>query len=200
MTPQEQEIDRKLKNLGTLAKVGWLCWAIVVAMLFATTFCGCAGVPPGNPGFNSCDVVVAGDYKDRFAPSRLTQKDVERGVRVTLDAATLTTDYRLNDQTENCRMLVGYKVYTMPTLDFLLPQDGKTWVSGFTLCSSRLIVVGTPATGVDWRESSLVHEFFHALQGCVGLPPEDPGLPSKFHDNWIRDRIFDAIDWAERQP
>lgn len=162
-------------------------------------FLGCAGIPPGE-GFQSCDAIVAGDYEDRFAKSGLTRTDVNRGVRVALDAATFTTDIRLGDTLENCRKLYGYRVYTMPVQDFLAPWDKKTYIAGFTNCRLKLIVVGTPKSPFTWADSALVHEIFHAFQECEGTPPQDPNPPAEHHENWSRDGIFNAIDWARTQP
>ena len=146
---------------------------------------GCAGIPPGQEGFLSCDMLAAGDFEDRLAPSGLRQEDVNRAVRVALDAATFTTDLDLHDTTTNCRRLVGYRVYTMPTENFQHVQT-KTQVSGYTVCAWKHIVVGTPHTGTkpgEWRDSALVHEIFHAMQECTATPPEDEGVPAPFHDN-----------------
>lgn len=159
----------------------------------------CAAIPPGE-GFQSCDMVAAGDFKDRLATSGLHREDVNRAVRVALDAATLTTDPRLSDTTENCRMLMGFRIYTMPDEDFVYPYDGKTWVGGYTVCLFKYIVVGTPRAPRTWANSAAVHEIFHAMQGCEGLPPADTGVPSTGHENWFRDGIFNAIDWAKVQP
>lgn len=195
----ESKIDRNLRIMAIMAKVGWACWLIVVICLCNMAFCGCAGIPPGSPGFNSCDAVAAGTYEELGRASTLTQTDVERGVKVTLDAATLTTDVNLHDQTENCRRLIGYRIYTVPEENFIYPYDGKTLVSGFTVCRYKYIVVGTPKVG-GFRKSSLVHELFHALQACEAPPPNDNGTPSPGHENWVRDGIYNAIDWAEKQP
>jgi hypothetical protein len=168
---------------------------LTITLLFLS---GCASIPPGE-GFYSCDAIVAGDYDDRFAKSSLTREDLNRGVRVALDAATLTTDIELSDQVRNCRRLMGFRVYTKKEFDFLAPWDNKTSISGYASCQLNMIVVGTPTDG-NWRDSSLVHELFHAMQDCSPTPPEDVGLPSPGHDNWIRDGIFSAIEWSRRQP
>lgn len=170
----------------------WACLAVLWVLS------SCAAIPPGE-GFQSCDMVAAGDYDDRLAPSGLTREVVNRGVRAALDAATFTTDPRLSDTVENCRKMMGWRAYSKAKQDFLAPWDNKTMISGFSACTGKYMVVGTPTEG-DWRDSSLVHELFHVMQECEGTPPEDKGSPSPHHQNWIRDGIFNAIDAQRNTP
>jgi hypothetical protein len=157
-------------------------------------FGSCASVPPGE-GFHSCDATAAGDFDSRIATSGLTRDDVNRGVRAALNAATFTTDPNLNDQTENCRALMGYRIYTRPSA---YTQDGQL-VAGHTQCFGKYIVVATPEMGGSWRESALVHELMHAMQHCTATPPMDPGM-TYGHDNWIRHGIYPAVDAARTEP
>lgn len=157
---------------------------------------GCAGTVPPE-GFYSCDVVPAGDYDSRFAPSGLRQEHVNRAVKAALDGATFATDIRLHDQTENCRKLQGYRVYTKATFAYDLTGQ---MANGHSVCLLKYIVVGTPEP-LDWRASALVHELFHAMQECVGTPPADPGFEQyPGHENWVRDGILRAIDYEATQP
>ena len=170
------------------------------------TFAGCAAIRPD--GQANCLVAAAGDFDNRFDPPTLFQPTLDHLVDRALDAASLTTDFRLNDQLENCRKLVGFRVYTKPTWNFMVNlKDSKdgitkvTSVSGYTECWGKYIVVGTPlrAGRTWWSESSVVHELFHAMQHCESPPPTDPGYDDD-HSNWYRDGIFSAIDYERSQP
>lgn len=148
---------------------------------------GCAGTLPPPDG--SCGVWSGGQYTNRLGANELPQPVLEKAVRLALDGASLTTDFRLMDQTENCRMLNGYTVYTRPG-----PwQDGKYNVLGTTTCWAKVIQVAVPASG-NWAHSALIHELFHAMQDCKATPPLDPGA-TEFHENWVRDGIYTAIDF-----
>lgn len=170
--------------------------ALLGACLLALSPC-CVPLPPGE-GFQSCDMRVAGDIDSRFAQSGLSREDLNAAVTRALNAATFTTDIRLGDTTENCRMLMGYRVYTKSTPNWIRPSD-KLRVGGETSCSQRMITVGTPMIG-DWKHSSLVHEIFHAFQGCYGTLPADQTNDQPGHENWYRDGIYRAIDASMETP
>lgn len=76
--------------------------------------------------------------------------------------------------------------------------DARSWwsfdkmVSGITYCENGSIVIGNQAPG----DSALVHELAHALQNCEPLPPQN--AKEGYHANWKRDRIFEAIEAAQR--
>jgi hypothetical protein len=154
----------------------------------------CSGVQPTID--RACNVRAAGDWDDRFAPSNLTQSDVAAAVGRAIDAATLTTDIKLADQTENCRNLGGLNVYTKRQAVFDL------WgvkVAGFTNCGLGIIVVSTPETGDFIHHGALIHELMHALQCCESTKPVDP-LTDDQHANWARDGIYSAIDYERSRP
>ena len=158
------------------------------------TFAGCAAIHPD--GTSNCLISVAGDVDDRLAISPLTQVELDKQVNKALDAATFTTDWRLNDPLTNCSALVGYRVYTKRTGNWLRP-DGLR-ISGETSCWSKMITVGSGGPK-DWNYSAIVHELFHAMQHCESPPPTDPGYDDD-HSNWYRDGIFSAIDYERSQP
>ena len=172
----------------------WLWLLLFLLWLWSQ---GCAGVPNGD-GFYSCDAVAGGDF-DTQKPASLDREELNRMVRISLDAATLTTDPRLRDPVENCRKFWGYRVYTKPTENFMAPWDDKFEIGGFTSCTTRIVVVGTPPSG-NWNNSALVHEFFHVMQVCEGIPPKDTYSPPDHHENWYRDGLFAAIEWSRKQP
>ena len=158
----------------------------------------CAGTLP--PPSGSCGVRAAGNIDSRFTSDGLTDEIVEDMVERALDGTTFTTDFRLNDQTENCRNLQGYNVYTKPPGAFqLLTSKGAIeWVLGYTTCWQKLIVVSAPENKM-WRRSALVHELIHAIQKCEAPRPVDPdGDPD--HANWHRDNIYGAIDYEMSLP
>ncbi len=164
--------------------------ALLAACLLLVSPC-CVPLPPGE-GFQSCDMYVAGDIDSRLAPSGLRREDLNAAVLRALNAATFTTDPRLNDQTENCRMLMGYRVYTKATASWVRDIDGLR-VAGETSCVFRMITVGTPKDN-KWEWSALVHEIFHVMQGCSGTLPADDPKDAPGHENWTRDGIYRAID------
>ena len=159
------------------------------SMIFVvgTLALGCAGTLPPPDG--SCGVFTAGQWDNRLGANLLPQSEVERQVRLALDGTTLTTDIKLMDMTENCRALNGFSVYTLDG-----PwQDGKYNVLGTTTCWSKIIKVAKPGDG-NWLHSALIHELFHAMQKCSATPPIDSGSDD-WHSNWVRDGIYDAIDF-----
>lgn len=167
--------------------------AILSACLLLISSCASVSAE----GFYSCDAVRAGDIDSRFTPSRLWQPAVIDAVRRALDAATFTTDYRLHDTLENCRKLIGLRIYTKSTPNWIRDSDGLR-VSGEANCQLNMVTIGTPEDG-DFHDSALVHELFHVMQGCEGTPPADDPAYAPGHENWIRDGIFNAID-AARKP
>lgn len=175
--------------------------ALLGACLF---WLGCAGVNPD--GTSNCAIIVAGDIDSRFAPSKLDQHTLNQLVNKALDAASLTADWRLNDQTANCQAMVGFRVYTKATWNYSIKlHDGRdgplkdTMVSGHTHCTLKYLVVGTPERDgrVWWNESSLVHELFHVMQGCESPGPIDKGEDFQ-HSNWARDGLNAAIEEAKK--
>lgn len=154
----------------------------------------CAGV--SAEGFYSCDAVRAGDIDSRFTPSQLWQPAVEDAVQRALNAATFTTDIRLHDTLENCRKLIGLRIYTKSEPSWIRDADGLR-VSGEASCLLNMVTIGTPSDG-DFRDSALVHELFHIMQGCEGTPPADDPTFAPGHENWSRDGIFNAIDRANK--
>jgi hypothetical protein len=123
----------------------------------------------------------------------------------TFDAASTVTDWRFNDMTENCTMLVGYHITINPEFSWpdpwnrINPNTGERMnISGITDCISRVIEVGTPKNN-DWRYSSIVHELFHAIQKCdAPLPSDRP--EDDMHANWVRDNIYQSIDRVNTLP
>jgi hypothetical protein len=93
---------------------------------------------------------------------------------------------------DNCRSLVGYKVFTKSVFSWPDPEGRDFKVAGITYCWAKTIVVGTPATG-NWNKSALVHEFFHAMQNCKADFPPDIGTDES-HAGWYRYGIFEAIE------
>ncbi len=158
----------------------------------------CAGTLP--PPSGSCGVRAAGNIDDRLKDDGLKDSDVEDMVQRALDATTFTTDFRLNDQTENCKALQGFNVYTKPPGAFrTITSDGKnTWVLGYTICWQKLIVVAAPENKL-WRRSALIHELIHAIQKCEAPRPTDEGGDPD-HANWGRDNIFWSIDYEMGLP
>ena len=63
-------------------------------------------------------MTLAGDYEDRFGKSFLNDKMLEDAMDHAIQSASLITDFRFNDQTENCKSMVGYRVYTHKTGQF----------------------------------------------------------------------------------
>lgn len=165
-------------------------------MKFALLLCtltACVGVPPGKPGGNNCGIRMGGDATGH-GQGTMFESQLSELVDAALDAATLTTDFRFLDQIENCQAMVGYTLFTMPTPDWQSPWYPNFRVAGLTSCVSRIIVVGTPASG-DWRDGATVHELFHVMQHCDAPHPNDIGNDSD-HSNWYRDGVFDAIERA----
>jgi hypothetical protein len=158
----------------------------------------CAGSLP--PPSGSCGVMAAGNFEQRFKSDGLTDEIVEDMVKRALNGTTFTTDWRLSDQTENCRMLQGYNVYTRPPGAFTITMsDGRPLsVTGYTTCWQKLIVVAAPGNGV-WRQSALIHELFHAMQNCKAPRPVDIGGDPD-HSNWARDNIYWSIDAEMDRP
>lgn len=131
----------------------------------------------------SCTGVhLGGDYFG--GTSTLTRDQLDRSIEVALQLGLETSDPRLHVGAE---ALDGYSVYTRETHVFDLHA---LQVTGWTSCASRTIVVGTPPGG--WAESSLVHEVFHALQGCSTPGPVDLTCDD-VHANWARAGLFRAI-------
>lgn len=131
-------------------------------------------------------ISVAGDHLDPSAPSTLTQADLDRVVALAIKLGNGTSDSRLHDVDPS--VLDGYRVHTMPVHVWTL-DDGRK-VSGWTSCPTRTIVIGTPPSGV-WEYSSLVHELFHAIEGCPRTVPVDEGC-DEHHGNWVRDGLYAA--------
>lgn len=180
--------------------------ALLSACLLLTTHC--ATISPD--GKSNCGITPAGDFDDRFGKSTLDQDTLNHLVDQALDAATFTTDWRFNDQLGNCQKLWGWRVYTKPFWNYTIKTSDTptgplvdTLVSGHTMCSQKLIVVGTPNITFEghtvWRASSVVHEIFHALQDCASPQPIDSGT-DYYHSNWVRDGIYNAIEYEKGQP
>ena len=132
---------------------------------------------------SSCTGVhLGGDYFG--GTSTLTRDQLDRSIEVALRLGLETSDPRLHVGVE---ALDGFSVYTRETHVFDLRA---LQVTGWTNCASRTIVVGTPPSG--WAESSLVHEVFHAMQGC-STPGQIDVTCDKDHANWSRDGLFPAI-------
>ena len=142
----------------------------------------------------NCGISVAGDYDDRFGESWLTPELLQVGVDKAIAATASTTDYTLMDQTENCKAMQGYNVYTKKTVYF---ENFGRRVAGFTNCFTKIIVINTPEV-LRVENSPLVHELFHVMQRCSARPPVDKGLDED-HANWYRDGIVWAIEDA-KQP
>lgn len=153
---------------------------------------GCATVDFTND--NSCGVSIGGDYDNRFAKSVLQMSDVEQAVFRAIDGASLTTDHKLMDSTQNCKNLNGFSIYTKKSNSYMLNNQ---LVSGHTECWVKIIVIATPMDG-NWNHSALIHQLFHAMQKCQPKYPIDRGS-DYHHANWRRDGIFDAIAFQERR-
>ena len=159
----------------------------------------CAGVLP----VNTCNITIAGDFDDRFAATWLTPKLLQEGVDRALDAASTTTDFRLNDQISNCEVLSGYRVYTKSEGMWIdgsrTHADGSPqWVAGQTYCWQKLIIISTPLfPTLHW--SSLVHELIHAMQHCESVLPVDSGS-DEAHANWYRDEIYQSLERVNVNP
>lgn len=166
---------------------------IIVALMILS---GCAAIQPLT---GDCGIVPGGDIDDRLGISTLTQDQINTAVSRAIDGASFTTDFRLGDQTENCRKLVGYKVYTKKTYVF---KSVGVRVTGITECWNKIIVVGTPADSNFVQHSALIHEIFHAMQSCVTPDPVDvTGYGAdQDHKNWVRDNIYWAIDYETDVP
>lgn len=130
-------------------------------------------------------VTLGGDYADRLARSTLTLKTLDDSVARAVSVAEGLPGLergRLN----------GFAVYTDAHETFF---SNGVRVGGWCSCRARVIVVGTPGDGV-WARSALVHELFHAMQGCDAPLPVDDGLDAD-HANWHRDGLFAALESAE---
>ena len=99
-------------------------------------------------------------------------------------AFRMTNDKRMT----KCSNLKGYKVQQMDTRTWR--DDGRS-VAGLTWCNYKLIQIGK----APLRESSLVHEIGHALQGCSPLQPLNP--EDNDHSNWSDGGIFAAVELAK---
>ena len=146
----------------------------------------------------ACGVELRGDWFAQHvepeaidASTALDRDTLDRAVNAALDAATFTTDFRLMDQTENCKALDGLRVFTVQEPSFTL-STGRV-VNGVSDCLGHYVLVGTPTDGAPWSHSALVHEFLHAMQQCSPPLPIDDRLDAD-HANWKRDHFYDAID------
>ena len=166
-------------------------WATVLIL-----FSSCAGT--SSIGFKSnCGIMLAGDIQDRFGDSWLTVQDLQQATFSAIRQASLVTDFVFMDQTENCRSMQGYRVYTHAGQLFDL--DGRT-VYAYTNCQLKMMVIGTPKDG-NWKNSSIVHEMYHVMQECHAKMPVDEHRflderDNQDHANWKRDGIWQAIDRA----
>jgi len=156
---------------------------VIVALLLTLASCG------AHYNGTTCGITVAGDYDDRFAPSWLTNEKLQRVVDKAIEATSLTTDYVLMDQTENCKAMQGYSVYTKDTVYW---ESYGRRVAGTTNCWTKIVIVNTPTDGNETM-TSLVHELFHVMQKCNARAPIDKGLDED-HANWYRDGILWAIE------
>jgi len=152
---------------------------------------GCASIPPTS-GSNHCGMLAMGNYDGWHKSSLLTWATLQDATDRALDATTMVTDPRLFDIIENCKALGGYRVFTRDAPDWEDDYGRGFRTAGYTFCPSKVIVIGTPASG-DFRESSLIHEMFHAMQNCVAEQPPDVGADT-IHAGWVRYNIFQAID------
>ena len=160
----------------------------------------CGHVPVTiDPLETDCGLINDGSAEVLFGPTWVTQKILSRATALALDAATFTTDKRLNDQLGNCATMLGYKVRAHPSAGWSVPfYDYR--VSGLTFCPEGFIEIDTPESG-RWRDSSLVHELFHVMQGCDAEPYNgiDKGMDAN-HANWIRTGILKAVNDAQKEP
>lgn len=162
----------------------------IVALMILSS---CVAIPPSHPGTNNCGMSIGRDF-DSFNESWLEDWQLQDRLDAALDVAARSTDFRLSDMMENCRALVGYKVYT---------KEGTRWenvagkmVMGECHCAGKFIIISRSISG-DYRDTSLVHEIIHAMQKCAPLEPLDEGQ-DKFHSNWIRDGIYENIEKVRR--
>lgn len=169
---------------------------IIVVLLVLGMLTACAGVPPGKEGSNNCGMLLhTGD-------SNFTHADLNERLATAFDAVSTTTDWRLNDMTDNCNVLVGYHVFVRPEPSWEDPWNRKKadgtplMISGSTECAFRKITIGTPSNG-NWHHSAIVHEIFHALQNCSTPAPIDTGMDED-HSNWVRDNIMNSVERVNR--
>jgi hypothetical protein len=160
-------------------------------LLFALLTLSCAGVPPGRPDGNNCGLIAAGNFDTRLPMEGLAAILADR-LDAALDATTFTTDPSYLDMTENCQRLVGYRVWVRSAPDWEDDWGRGFRVAGTTSCWTKIIMVGTPASG-NWRDSAIVHELFHAMQECEAIQPPDIGNDTA-HAGWVRYGTFDAIE------
>jgi hypothetical protein len=181
---------RSVVPLAQVSPTPVLCGASIVQALRKTALLGVLAVVASCGG----PIRLGGDYADpSHSNSTLTHADLERVIAVATALGNGTADSRLHDVSED--RLDGYTVFTMASHVWTL-DDGRR-VMGWTSCQTRTIVVGTPPSGV-WENSALVHELFHAFQGCDGILPCDAELDPT-HANWTRDGLFAAILAARRE-
>lgn len=138
----------------------------------------------------NCGVRLHGSPNGSPAPAAWTDCErVQRVETMTLSGLIGTGDSRLNDPAA-CSWLDGYSVWL---------ADEPCWmdrwgrhVCGVTFCEFKTIQVGTLPDGGVPEESSLPHEFVHALQQCDATAGGLFSGPVQ-HENWADAGIFQAI-------
>lgn len=167
-----------------------------VALALLLTGCGNAGV---SNYVNDCGLVADGTTEDPHALSWVDEDVLNKATFRALNVAENSSDLALQDRRRNCEMLEGVRIVIDPATKFHTPWYDFD-VAGIAYCfsPSRFVVVSTPFYH-DWRESSLIHELLHVMQGCSSPPPTDPGL-LPMHSNWDRDGINSGIESAARLP
>ena len=103
-----------------------------------------------------------------------------------------------------CRSLKGVMAWEMPGFS---SNIGGVNASGWTECSLARFSFHT-GNGYLFKDdfsrpravwqTAFAHEAVHVAQGCEAPLPVDEGW-TEAHANWVRDGLFNAVEWANRR-
>lgn len=103
-----------------------------------------------------------------------------------------------------CRSFKGVMAWEMPGFS---SNIGGVNASGWTECSLARFSFHT-GNGYLFKDdfsrpravwqTAFAHEAVHVAQGCEAPLPVDEGW-TEAHANWVRDGLFNAVEWANRR-